>query len=262
MSGLRETRWAVWLAVAVLSAILLVALFALLLAWAPTWLADDSLTGKDHAEDVGRARTAMLAAVAGLIAVTGAIFTGLSYRLSQSGHVTDRFTRAIDQLGNPSRDVRLGGIYALERLADEWSAYRRQVLVVLGAYVREHAPWPPGEATPDDDSRIRPKTDVQAALTVLGRLRDRHKDRDFRVDVSETDLRGARLMGSAVLQRGNLFHAHLEHAWLREARLDGASLIGAHLDQAIMPGVNLEGAILTDVSFDGADLTGARWNSE
>jgi hypothetical protein len=100
-----------------LAAVLAVAVVGwVLIKWAPDQLADTGLT-KDASEEVGRVRTALLASVAGLIAVVGAIFTGLSYRLNRAGQITERFTRAIDQLGEAELDVRLGGIYALERIA-------------------------------------------------------------------------------------------------------------------------------------------------
>ena len=37
---------------------------------------------------------------------------GEQVRLTEQGQVTDRFTRAVDQLGSDKQDVRLGGIYA------------------------------------------------------------------------------------------------------------------------------------------------------
>jgi len=37
--------------------------------------------------------------------------------LSEQGQVTDRYTKAIEQLGSDKLDVRIGGIYALERVA-------------------------------------------------------------------------------------------------------------------------------------------------
>jgi hypothetical protein len=72
-------------------------------------------------------------------------------RLTEQGQITERFTRAIDQLGatdddgNPRLEVRLGGIYALERIDKESPerAYHSTVMEVLTAYVRENAPWPP-----------------------------------------------------------------------------------------------------------------------
>jgi len=53
-------------------------------------LATKDLKGNDKAEEVGRTRTAVLATLAGLIAVVGAVFTGLSYRLNRAGQITER----------------------------------------------------------------------------------------------------------------------------------------------------------------------------
>ena len=70
--------------------------------------------------------------------------------------VTERFTRAIDQLGatddkgNKRMEIRLGGIYALERIAGDSLAMESSpgrdhstVMEVLTAYVRENTPKAP-----------------------------------------------------------------------------------------------------------------------
>ena len=67
--------------------------------------------------------------------------------------VTERFTRAIDQLGatddktgKPKVEIRLGGIYALERIArDSPERDYSTVMEVLTAYARENAPYSPEE---------------------------------------------------------------------------------------------------------------------
>ena len=131
----------------VLGVVVVGAIALFLFKWAPELLATHGLKGKDRAEDIGRNRTAVLASLAFLIAGVGAIYTGLSYRLNRAGQITERFTRAIDQLGHPELDVRLGGIYALERIARDSQDDHPQVVEVLTAYVREHARWPP-DASP------------------------------------------------------------------------------------------------------------------
>jgi len=40
-----------------------------------------------------------------------------TFELTEQGQVTDRYTKAIEQLGSDKLDVRIGGIYALERIA-------------------------------------------------------------------------------------------------------------------------------------------------
>lgn len=58
--------------------------------------------------------------------------------VAKEGQITERFTRAVEQLGNrESIAIRLGGIYALERIAKDSSTDHWQVMEVLTAYVRE-----------------------------------------------------------------------------------------------------------------------------
>ena len=38
-------------------------------------------------------------------------------KLTEQGQVTDRYTKAIEQLGSDKLDMRIGGIYALERIS-------------------------------------------------------------------------------------------------------------------------------------------------
>jgi hypothetical protein len=189
-------------------------------------------------------RTTLLQGVGGLAVLIGAFFTYRQVQTSrrqleiaQHGQVTERFTRAIDQLGHENLDVRLGGIYALERIANDSAQDRTTVTEVLTAFIRGHAPWPPsrpGQYAKDAPILEMPymryrAADVQAALTVLGRQPSMTatqppnlSDTDLRrADLSNAELQGARLLGAqlqganlraAQLQRVNLFHAQLQGA--------------------------------------------------
>jgi hypothetical protein len=75
--------------------------------------------------------------------------------LTRQGQITERFTRAIDQLGHDRTEIRLGGIYALERIAKESEEDHWPIMEVLTAYVRQHAPWQPEEG-PQGVGRMRP----------------------------------------------------------------------------------------------------------
>jgi hypothetical protein len=67
--------------------------------------------------------------------------------LTKEGQVTERFTKAIQQLGatddkgKPKLELRLGGIYALERIARDSERDHWPIMEILTAYVREHAQW-------------------------------------------------------------------------------------------------------------------------
>jgi len=65
----------------------------------------------------------------------------------EAGQITERFTRAIDQLGSmnnqgePNIEVRLGGIYALGQIAwDASDKFHWVVMEVLTAYLRKNSP--------------------------------------------------------------------------------------------------------------------------
>jgi hypothetical protein len=115
----------------------------------------------------------------------------------------------------------------------------------LTAYVRKHS-WqlPPDYSSPveePEEPQLRPATDIQAILTVLGRrdekARKQDEAADRRLDLAATDLRGAYLRG-AHLERANLWGARLDGAYILIARPEGANLAGAHLERA-----NLWGAV-------------------
>lgn len=57
-------------------------------------------------------------------------------KISQEGQVTERITRALEQLGHNSVAVQIGGIFALERVAQESRDDRRPIYETLGAYVK------------------------------------------------------------------------------------------------------------------------------
>ena len=59
--------------------------------------------------------------------------------------MTDRYTKAIKRSALKKLDVRIGGVYALERIARDSARDHPTVMEVLGAFIREHSreQWPP-----------------------------------------------------------------------------------------------------------------------
>jgi hypothetical protein len=69
-------------------------------------------------------------------------------KLSEQGQVTDRYTRAVEQLGHEKAPVRLGALYSLQQLAQDNPEYRQTVVDVVCAYLR--MPYiPPGQTELD-----------------------------------------------------------------------------------------------------------------
>ena len=85
------------------------------------------------------ARGRLLTLGAGLFAAGALAYTARTFGLSREGQVTDRYAKAIEQLGSDKLDVRIGGIYALERVARDSARDHPTVMEVLTAFVREHS---------------------------------------------------------------------------------------------------------------------------
>ena len=60
-------------------------------------------------------------------------------QIAEQGQITDRYNAAIINLGSPSVDVRLGGIYALQRIMQDSPPDQSTIVAVLCAFVRDHA---------------------------------------------------------------------------------------------------------------------------
>jgi hypothetical protein len=225
---------------------------------------------------------------AGIATLLGLIYRYLRRQEEERGNrgeiqMTDRLDRAIEHLASDKQEIRLGGIYALERIAEESPSERWTVIEVLSSFVRaksyaqrEHI-RAQQRASQRQISVPRIPTDVQAAISVISR-RDVSGDRSDRtIELRETYLRAADLVGSdlgrADLWRANLSDAQLWQAKLADAFLGKANftnaslwqadLRGAYLWQANLQDTNLEdanliGANLEDANFAGANLKGAK----
>jgi hypothetical protein len=159
--------------------------------------------------------------------------------------------------------TRLGGIYALERIARDSGPDHWTVIEVLLAFIRDAVPaklcnearysagepaWPPG-------------ADVQAALTVIGR-RNAERDGNRILDLARTDLRGADFRGldfrKAHFLGACLQSANFTAAQLQEADFSAASLLSACLTDANLDGANLITALTGGTYCHRASLRGTK----
>lgn len=199
---------------------------------------------------------------AGTLAALGTlaviVFTWLSiqqvdneHALTREGQVTDRYNAAVGNIGEDALEVRLGGIYALQRIMEDSPRDQPSIVNVLSTYIRNHTKKP----KPGTTASTEPASDVQAALTALGSRNPDH-DSTARIDLGGAYLGGADLDG-AYLTRAYLGGADLTDAYLTRADLDGAYLGGANLTRADLTDADLGGAYLTDADLTDADLDGA-----
>ena len=188
----------------------------------------------------------------------------------------------------PNTEVRLGAIYALEKLARDSEELHWPIMEILCAYVRNNAKearrrTKAVSAAYEVNAFLRnkeekklikdheaenlrpPSADVQAALTVIGRRPESRRYLESRLRAASTDgqeywldLSGCHLAGAKLdglhFQGANLTSSCLEDAMLQNVHLEGASLLLAHLEGATLHNAHLEGAILHNAHLEGASL--------
>jgi hypothetical protein len=211
--------------------------------------------------------------------------------LSQQGQRSDRFTRAIDQLGkteggSPSIEIRLGGIYALNQLAEQHPKdYRSIVINVLSAYLRENSKRPAPRALLRQFRTEFPELGRYASLLAISRSIGRLKETDVgryetlqeclpsvgsdflaiarilarltreekvtRVDLADTYLRGT-CMSRAYLRNAILARSHIANADFEDADLECANLTSTNWHGTSMKGANLRDADCSDADLNRA----------
>ncbi|MEH1931120.1 pentapeptide repeat-containing protein [Nostoc sp.] len=168
---------------------------------------------------------------------------------AQDKQIIERFAKAIEQLGNEKIEVRLGAIYTLERIAKDSTQDHWTIMEVLTAFVRENAPLKKEEK--QESPKIR--TDIQAALTVIGRRNTENEQEKQRLDLSNIDIRGVDLI-KANLERADFISSNFEGALLMQARLQNAEFYNANLRSVVLSEANLQKAYLSGTKLQQANL--------
>ena len=189
---------------------------------------------------------------------------------AQLGQITERFTRAINQLGavrpdnTPAPEIRAGGVRSLERIAGESPEDFWPILDILSAYLRSESDTPPlddnyypVEQLVEEAHRTRDRMDVAFTIDAIGRLWPQSRESVTtplnlrvvfapRVALAEKNLRNADFRG-----------AYIEHADFRGADLRAADLRGARLEDAVFGQADLRDAILSEADLTNAHLQSA-----
>lgn len=142
--------------------------------------------------------------------------------------ITDLYTRAVDQLGSGQAPVRLGGLHALERLAQNNPAQRQTIVDVICAYLR--MPYttlddqPPAEdAPPEAHLRYEQRRQESQVRSTAQRILSAHlRDEvvgtfwvDIDLDLTEAHLRWL-----------DLSNCYIRKAWFAGAHFDGGAWFG------------------------------------
>ncbi|RAY10749.1 hypothetical protein DPM19_33685 [Actinomadura craniellae] len=177
--------------------------------------------------------------------------------------VTDLYGQAVEQLGHDKAAVRLGGLYSLERLAQDHPQHRQTVTDVVCAYLR--MPYQPPPPAPTDPQPAEPTSDA-----------DGNDRQELQVRLAAQELLYRHLTTppghSPPLTywdniRINLTGAYLINFDFTHCRTTNATFTHAHFTgDAKFGGVQFNGdarfdrvRFRGDAGFDGAQFNGDTW---
>ncbi|MEO0993795.1 MAG: pentapeptide repeat-containing protein [Pseudomonadota bacterium] len=212
---------------------------------------------------------------------------------AQKGHITDRFSKAIEQLGNEQMATRLGAIYALEQVARDEVTYHIPIMETLCAFIRENAnrnadtgkmreprefplgPLPKVSGRASEKERALHLAHIRCRGWEGGNLRQFFGSaRPLRADVQaafavigrrgedrrthEVDKEFSLDFRRANFQSLDVSTLDLARADLRESRLEGANLREAQMEGANLREARMQGAFLVETRMEGANLRQAQ----
>jgi uncharacterized protein YjbI with pentapeptide repeats len=219
---------------------------------------------------VNELRTSLLAILGGFSVLVGSLVAYLTFRethvnnvrtathnqdlldLQLRGQVTDRFTRAAQQLGEegPGKvPVRIAAVYSLEQIGRDSPQFRQPIGEVLADFIR-HA-----SRTPTVASETPPPGDVVAAMVVLRRRSAYIEHTHFemnRATVAFVGFPGRNLSGASIVR------CTIGEADFRAAILAGGTLSRSDFMVATFSGADLHDMTMDRVTFNEADLCGAQ----
>ncbi len=224
---------------------------------------------------------AIVSGVGTIATIGGGVFVLWNLRLTQTRLITERFSKAVEQLGSDKIEVRLGGIYSLERIAYDSDRDHWTIIEVLTSFIQEKSPreelseeqtrakayeiWQESNGSGTEQEHWakaiavlewKPVTkDIQAALTVI-RRRQKKDPQDKNIDLSDTNLQRV-VLEDADLQGANLMRANLQGVNLSRVNLQGTNLMATNLQGANLGHVSLQRVALSAANLQGANLENA-----
>jgi uncharacterized protein YjbI with pentapeptide repeats len=168
---------------------------------------------------------------------------------TQEKQITERFSKAVEQLGEESITVRLGAIYSLERIAKDSKYDHWTIMEVLTAFIREKS---------NDNRKPESKIpqDIQAALTVIGRRNTENENDPENEQIVLNNIK----FNEASFYKAVLNKAHLSDIECRRAIFYGAELQKAVITDSKLESACFEIANLTNATFINVDLTDAQFD--
>lgn len=179
--------------------------------------------------------------------------------LTSEGQITERFSKAVDQLstrledGEPNIEARVGALHALERISKDSITDHLAVTATICAYIRVNTLA--ASQGSEKLTSVEMRLDIETALKVLF---DRRSKNLLKVELQKNfacSLRGLKFNG------GGFVGARLWWVDFLGADLRGSNFYCADFTNAYLVNADLRDTDLSRCKFDGCSLSGAKLSS-
>ena len=235
----------------------------------PEWL----VGGESGSETIRNLVLAIVALIALPVAIWRSVVAERQANAAQRQSVTarrglwnERYQKGAEMLGSSVLSVRLGGIYALERLARNHSrGYHIQIMQLFSAFVRNPTKdeFAGAENPQGRDGRQERREDVQAILEFLGKRSSKRRQIErkgsYSIDLRYAEMPAIRII-DADLSDMLLSNCNLSNSFLRNVNVSGADLSETDLSGATLWGANLSGARLVSANLSRSRLDYANFS--
>lgn len=218
--------------------------------------------------------------------------TQKSISVAEEKQITERFSKAVEMIGNEhSIHLRLGGIYALERIAKDSERDQQQVMEILAAFVRVQTSssieqdssrpyhyksldtlrdeqWEQEQDyyqyldDPDDCEMFiladhtytrSPSIDIQAAVSVIGRrVKTAEESKGNVIDMSQATLKDIVFSGN--YDQVNFYGTHFISPIFRE----NTSFRGADLSETFIENLRADNVSMAEATFKKSVIIASR----
>lgn len=213
-------------------------------------------------------RTSLIQIGGGIVVVLGLYFTfrrikahenqvlqlQKQIQVQEEGQITERFTRAIEHLGSDNIAIRLGGIYALERIAKDSFKDHWTVMEILTTFIKEKSPmleYDIDENITSDPSYSKPiSQDIQAIVNVLCRRSwiPNEKKNELKLDLSHCNLDLAKFF-NADLEFCSFLDSSLRFTKWSNVNLNHTAFHNCNVSDANFYNVSIQGSSISEVDF-------------
>ena len=160
--------------------------------------------------------------------------------------------RQILERTEPNVEVRLGAIYALERIALDSRRDHLQVMEILCAYIRENAPLISHKSETGKRPKIGPDKDIQAAIYVIARRSEEQKNIEiknrFRLDLRTSNLSGIDFGA------GDFSAAQFHDCMIQDANFNNCDISGTQFYASNLDYTTFIDSVLVGTRFDRAQI--------